>query len=100
MNPQPMEALAKATEVRRARAALKADIRLGKVTAVEVMEDESPGEWLEGMAVLDVLSAHPGWGKRTALKAMSRAEVADGTTVGWLTRLDRYRLVDALEGRL
>lgn len=100
MTPQPLQALAKANEIRSARAELRARLRIGAATAVEVLEDEAPADWLAGMAVIDVLAPHYGWGKPTARKVLASAGVSELRRIGDLSLRDRYRLVDAIEGRL
>ena len=72
---QRREALAKAAEARRKRAALKADLKSEKMTLRDVLgrqDDEVVGK----MKVSSVLESLPGVGKVRARKLMERLDIS------------------------
>jgi predicted N-acetyltransferase YhbS len=73
---QRREALAKAAEARRQRAALKDELRSGKATLQQLLarvDDEVVGK----MKVSDVLQTMRGVGKVRARKIMTRLDIAE-----------------------
>jgi hypothetical protein len=91
---QRLIALAKANETRHLRAELKRDLRTGRVPLEQLLL--SPPEWLRTQEVYAMLLALPRVGHRTALDAMSRAEVPLSVTFGRLTVSWRRRLLAEL----
>ena len=92
---QCMEALARANQVRLARAALKRDISAGRRSITEVVMD-SPWE-AESMSLSELLCAQRRWGRARSRKLLSSTSLSEGKRVGRMTELQRQLLVAALE---
>jgi len=73
---QRREALAKAAEARRQRAALKDDLRQGTATLQELL-DHTDDEIVGKLKVYEVLQTMRGVGKVRARKIMSRLDIAE-----------------------
>jgi len=97
MQQQHMRALARANEVRLARAALKREIAAGSRSALEVVRDV-PWE-AESMAVGELLAAQRRWGKARSRKLISSAGLKETKEVGDLTERQRRVLAGALEAK-
>ncbi len=95
---QCMEALARANEVRLARAALKRDICAGRRAVTEVII-ESPWE-ANSMSLSELLCSQRRWGRARSRKLLSSAALNEGKKVGSLTERQRRILVGALEAKL
>jgi hypothetical protein len=95
---QCMEALARANEVRLARAALKRDISAGRRSVTEVVMD-SPWE-AESMSLSELLCSQRRWGRARSRKLLSSAALGEGKKVGSLTERQRRVLTAALEAKL
>ena len=91
---QHMKALAKANEVRLARAALKRQIAAGETTVVEVLEDH-PVE-ADGMTVSELLASQRRWGKTRSRKLLSRLDLTESKRIGTLTERQLTLLKAAL----
>jgi len=85
--PQHLRALARANEVRLARADLKRRVAVGEITAAEVILS-SPWE-AETMTVSDLLMSQRRWGHTRCRKFLQCIPVSETKTVGSLT--DRQR---------
>jgi hypothetical protein len=96
--PQCMEALARANQVRLARAALKREISAGHRSITEVII-ESPWE-VESMGLGELLCAQRRWGRARSRKLLSSTALSEGKRVGTLTDRQRRILVAALEAKL
>lgn len=94
---QHMRALARANEVRLARAALKREIAAGSRSALEVVR-EVPWE-AESMAVGELLAAQRRWGKARSRKLINSAGLKETKEVGALTERQRRVLAGALEAK-
>ena len=94
---QCMEALARANEVRLARAALKRDISAGRRNITEVIT-ESPWE-AESMSLSELLCSQRRWGRARSRKLLSSTALSEGKRVGSLTERQRRVLVAALEAK-
>lgn len=94
---QCMEALARANEVRLARAALKRDISAGRRPITEVIT-ESPWE-AESMSLSELLCSQRRWGRARSRKLLSSTALSEGKRVGALTERQRRVLVAALEAK-
>ncbi len=92
-----MRALARANEVRLARAALKREIAAGSRSALEVVRDV-PWE-AESMAVGELLAAQRRWGKARSRKLINSAGLKETKEVGDLTERQRRILAGALEAK-
>lgn len=94
---QCMEALARANEVRLARAALKRDISAGRRLITEVIT-ESPWE-ADSMSLSELLCSQRRWGRARSRKLLSSTALSEGKRVGSLTERQRRVLVAALEAK-
>lgn len=94
---QCMEALARANQVRLARAALKRDISAGSRSITEVIM-QSPWE-AESMSLGELLCAQRRWGRARSRKLLSSTALSEGKQVGTLTERQRRILVAALEAK-
>lgn len=95
---QCMEALARANEVRLARAALKREIAAGRRSVTEVIMD-SPWE-AESMSLSELLCSQSRWGRARSRKLLASAALGEGKKVGSLTERQRRILTGALEAKL
>jgi hypothetical protein len=95
---QCMQALARANEVRLARAALKRDIGAGRRAIIDVIA-ASPWE-AESMGLSELLCSQRRWGRARSRKLLSSAALGEGKKVGSLTERQRRVLVHALEVKL
>ena len=95
---QCMEALARANEVRLARAALKRDIGAGRRAVTDVIID-SPWE-ADSMSLSELLCSQRRWGRARSRKLLSSAALSEGKKIGSLTERQRRILVGALEAKL
>ena len=94
---QCMEALARANEVRLARAALKREISAGRRNITAVIT-ESPWE-AESMSLSELLCSQRRWGRARSRKLLSSTALSEGKRVGSLTERQRGVLVAALEAK-
>lgn len=95
---QCMEALARANEVRLARAVLKRDVCAGRRAVTDVII-ESPWE-ANSMSLSELLCSQRRWGRARSRKLLSSAALSEGKKVGSLTERQRRILVGALEAKL
>jgi len=95
---QCMQALARANQVRLARAALKRDISAGRRHVTEVVL-ESPWE-VESMSLSELLCSQRRWGRARSRKLLASIALSEGKRVGTLTDRQRRILVGALEAKL
>jgi hypothetical protein len=93
-----MEALARANQVRLARAALKRDISAGCRNVSEVVL-ESPWE-VDSMSLSELLCSQRRWGRARSRKLLASIALSEGKRVGTLTERQRRILVAALEAKL
>jgi hypothetical protein len=97
-NSQCMQALARANQVRLARAALKRDVSAGRRTVTDVVL-ESPWE-VESMSLSELLCSQRRWGRARSRKLLASIALSEGKRVGTLTERQRRILVAALEAKL
>src|ERR687892_905681 len=95
---QCMQALARANQVRLARAALKRDVSAGRRQVTEVVLD-SPWE-ADSMSLSELLCSQRRWGRARSRKLLSSIALSEGKRVGTLTDRQRRLLVAALEAKL
>jgi hypothetical protein len=95
---QCMQALARANQVRLARAALKRDISAGRREVTTVILD-SPWE-AESMSLSELLCSQRRWGRARSRKLLASAALSEGKRLGTLTERQRRILVGALEAKL
>jgi hypothetical protein len=95
---QCMQALARANEVRLARAALKRDVSAGRRQVTEVVL-ESPWE-AKSMSLSELLCSQRRWGRARSRKLLSSIALNEAKRIGTLTDRQRRILVGALEAKL
>jgi DNA uptake protein ComE-like DNA-binding protein len=88
-------ALKKAAEARQKRAALRADIKSGKVTFAALMK-KSDDPIVARMKVSTLLESLPGFGKAKAAKIMTELEISDSRRVQGLGARQREMLMERL----
>ena len=93
-----MQALARANQVRLARAALKREISAGRRSVSEVILD-SPWE-ADSMSLSELLCSQRRWGRARSRKLLASAALGEGKKVGTLTERQRRILVTAIEAKL
>src|SRR4051794_516784 len=93
--PQYMRALAKANEVRLARADLKRRVATGEISAAEVV---LTAPWqAESMTIADLLMSQRRWGSTRCRKLLAQVPVSENKTVGSMTDRQRQALAFLLE---
>jgi hypothetical protein len=95
---QCMQALARANEVRLARAALKRDVGAGHRSVTEVVI-ECPWE-AESMSLSELLCSQRRWGRARSRKLLASAGLKETKRLGTMTDRQRGILVHALEVKL
>jgi DNA uptake protein ComE-like DNA-binding protein len=88
-------ALKKAAEARQKRAALRADIKSGKVAFAALMK-KSDDPIVARMKVSTLLESLPGFGKAKAAKIMTELEISDSRRVQGLGARQREMLMERL----
>lgn len=88
---QRSEALKKAAAARHARAALRDDIKAGKVTMAEVFEMDD--DVARRMKVSALIEAMPGYGKAKAAKIMDELGISESRRVQGLGVRQREQLL-------
>ncbi|MCW2968604.1 MAG: hypothetical protein JWM71_2376 [Solirubrobacteraceae bacterium] len=94
--PQHMRALARANEVRLARAELKRRIAHGETTVADVVL-ASPWE-AESMTIADLLMSQRRWGSTRCRKLLQSVPMSENKTVGSMTERQRGALAALLSG--
>ena len=94
--PQHLRALARANEVRLARAALKRSVASRETGVVEVIS-EVPWE-AETMNLSELLTAQPRWGRTRTRKLLGSLGLSENKRIGTLTERQRTLLVERLGG--
>lgn len=94
---QRMEALARANEIRRARARIKKDIAAGRTRLVDVIAQ--PPDYALTMRVRVLLRVARGLGDVKVDQIMGRCRISPAKTLGGLSRRQRDDLVDTLTAR-
>ncbi|HEX2359440.1 MAG TPA: hypothetical protein VHH72_06460 [Solirubrobacterales bacterium] len=95
VEPQHMQALARANRVRLARAALKREIAAGRRSATEVVR-ECPWE-AESMTIAELLASQRRWGKARSRKLIVSTGLTEMKRLGTLTDRQRRLLAAALD---
>lgn len=91
---QRRTALEEANRIRKARAAMKRDLKAGRLKPAPLIED--PPEWLETMKLFDLLLALPAVGRVKANKIVRGAAVSPSKTVGGLSQRQRGEIAGLL----
>lgn len=92
--PQHMTALAKANQVRLARAELKHKVAEGETTVAAVI-DACPWEAVS-MTMMDLLMAQHRWGRTRSRRFLTSIPMSENKTVGSLTQRQRTNLISML----
>lgn len=90
---QRAAALAKAAEVRKARAELKEKLKKGELTLVDLLDRAESDDVIGKLKVSTVLQALPGIGKVKALQAMGKLKIADSRRLRGLGEQQRKALL-------
>jgi len=94
--PQHLRALARANEVRLARADLKRRVADGEITVAALILD--PPREAVSMRVMDLLMWQRRWGLMRCRKLLQRIPMSETKTVDLMTDRQRRALANALEG--
>ncbi|HEY7439714.1 MAG TPA: integration host factor, actinobacterial type [Acidimicrobiia bacterium] len=92
---QRQAALEKAAEARRARADVKARLKLNRLTLRELFEQSDADEMLAKLKVVSVLESMPGVGKVRARRLMEELEISESRRLRGLGAKQRAALLDA-----
>ena len=92
--PQHLTALARANEVRLARAELKRRVACGETTVAQVVL-ECPWE-AETMTVADLLMSQNRWGHTRCRKFLQGVPMSEGKTIGSMTDRQRHAVAAML----
>ena len=92
--PQHLRALARANEVRLARADLKRRVAEGEITAADVIQ-RSPWE-AETMSVADLLMSQRRWGHTRCRKFLQSIPLSENKSVGSMTERQRRAVASML----
>ena len=90
---QRQAALAKAAEVRRRRAEVKAKLKMRSISLSDLLEQAETDEVVAGTKVLAVLESLPGMGKVRARKVMDEIGIADSRRIRGLGDQQRASLL-------
>ncbi len=90
---QRQAALAKASEVRRVRAELKAKLKMRTITLSELFVLANNDDIVAGTKVLAVLESLPGMGKVRARRLMEEVGIADSRRIRGLGQQQRTALL-------
>jgi signal recognition particle GTPase len=90
---QRAAALAKAAEVRKARAELKEKLKKGELTLASLLDQSERDDVIGKLKVSTVLQALPGIGKVKALQTMERLKIADSRRLRGLGEQQRKALL-------
>lgn len=92
---QRQAALAKAGEVRRARAELKERLKMGSISFPELLDQADADDTVGKMKVLSVLESLPGVGKVKARRTMEEIGIAETRRIRGLGEQQRKALLEA-----
>lgn len=92
--PQHLSALARANEVRFARARVKRALKAGRITLAQALDRDA----VQSMRVMDLLACQHRWGPARARRALRVAGVSQSFTVGKITARQRRVLTLIVEG--
>ena len=96
--PQYMQALARANEVRLARAGLKRRVASGEITVPEILLGT---HWeAENMTISDLLMSQRRWGHTRCRKLLMQVPVSENKAVGKMTERQRRALLKRRPGIL
>ena len=89
-----MEALKRANDIRTARAKLKKDLKAGRRTIQDLLNE--PPEYVMTAKVFDMLLAVPKYGRVQANRVLNQCRISPAKTVGGLSERQRAELVSLL----
>lgn len=90
---QRAAALAKAAEVRKARAELKEKLKKGELTLAELLDKAESDDVIGKLKVSSVLQALPGIGKVKAVQTMEKLKIAESRRLRGLGEQQRKALL-------
>jgi hypothetical protein len=93
--PQHLRALARANEVRLARADLKRRVLDQEVSVAEIVLD--PPTEAENMTLADLLMSQKRWGDMRCRKFLAAIPMSEAKTVGAMTERQRRAVAESLE---
>lgn len=93
--PQHLRALARANEVRLARAELKRRVLEQEVSVAEIVGDPPPEA--ENMTLADLLMSQKRWGDTRCRKFLAAIPMSEAKTVGAMTDRQRRAVAGALD---
>ena len=88
---QRMEALKRANDIRVRRAQLKKDLKLGRASIEQILND--PPEFVSTAKVFDMLMAVPKFGRVKAARFLNTCRISQSKRVGGLSERQRAELV-------
>ena len=91
---QRREALERANVVRTRRATLKKDLKAGRASIIELLDD--PPQYVETAKVFDMLLAVPKYGRVKVNKVLTVCRISPSKTIGGLSQRQRDELVKLL----
>ncbi len=91
---QRQAALAKAGEVRRKRADIKAKLKMRSISLSDLLDQAETDEVVAGTKVLTVLESLPGMGKVRARRMMDEVGIADSRRIRGLGEQQRASLLE------
>ena len=94
--PQHLRALARANEVRLARAELKRQVGEEEVSAAAVVLECPPEAF--SMTVSDLLTSQKRWGTQRCRKFLASFPISETKTIGSLTDRQRRAVAERLDG--
>jgi hypothetical protein len=97
-DPQHLQALARANQVRLARAEMKRSIAAGRCSVAEVIVD-APWE-SETMTISELLSSQHRWGRTRSRKFLSSLGLTENKKLNTLTDRQRQLVAAALDSRV
>jgi hypothetical protein len=95
LGPQHLRALARANEIRLARAELKRRVLEHEVSVAEIVLD--PPAEAENMTVADLLMSQKRWGHTRCRKFLAAIPMSEAKTVGAMTERQRRAVAEALD---
>ena len=95
LGPQHLRALARANEIRLARAELKRRVLEHEVSVAEIVLD--PPAEAENMTVADLLMSQKRWGHTRCRKFLAAIPMSEAKTVGAMTERQRRAVAESLD---
>jgi hypothetical protein len=81
-NPVPLSDIENARNIRKIRSVIKSDIKSSKINIEKVLSDKDKYEKsIANMKLVDLVSALPGYGKKSGKKILSRLKISTCKTI-------------------